>query len=42
MQLEWLINRVEPSGEILDQSFLTYENTNIGFKIQIIESLIGF
>ena len=38
MQLECLINKVHPAGEILDQSFLTSDHSNIGFKNPKIES----
>ena len=34
MQLEWLLNKVQPLGEIMDQSFLTYEDSNIRLKIE--------
>ena len=34
MQLECSINKVQSAGEILDEWFLTYENSDIGLKIQ--------
>ena len=41
MQLYFLVKKFQPDGEILDQSLLTYNNSNIGFKMQKIEILIG-
>ena len=42
MRLECLISKVQPVGEILDGSFLTYDNSNIVLKPIKIESLISF
>ena len=34
MKLLCLIKKVHPDGEMLGQSLLTYDNSNIGFKNQ--------